>query len=314
MRLSALESLQRGLLNLRGNWQLVPISWVLNLVSLLLSVLALLPFYLVLDIDWPASDLTPDQASVWMMESMERLMAQVLTPAFWLAMISSSALLLALLAVYSFVQGAIYAVLSDGDRLAPRSGVAAGSFRSFNWQEFQRHGGHYLWRFFWLFNVVFILWLVLVLVISIAFVLIAMVGAGAGVPAAVALGCAAFFPFVFLVVLLGFWTLIAQAEIADRDCSLGSGMRSAFRIVGRRLGAIVVLALVFGAAFFAVSLVFLTFALSIEMGLAMFERARFVTNLMMQVVQGLASAILYMVVAATVVALSRAERAQEATD
>lgn len=312
MRLGAFDSLQRGLDNLRANWQLVLAIWLQTALTLALSVVALLPFYFVLDLELPSLETAPEELAAWTVGTIERLADQLVEPAFWLAFLSSSLVFLAALVCYSFFQAGAYGVLVAGDR---RAGVERGSsprFAVFSWAEFQARGGRHLWRYFWLYHLVlaiFLLWSLLCALIAGAAGLVAgRAGAGAGL----AIGCAAVLPLGFLLFLVIFWTLLAQIEISARDAGAWRALRRSLGILVRRLPAVVLLFLLFGVAIVAISVVFVMVSLPLNAGLALFPTARRILGLGLQGVQWLVNGAIQLALAATLVALYRSEVAREA--
>lgn len=312
MRLSALEGLQRGILSLRANWELIFLVWVQTALMLLLSLAALLPFYLVLDVRLPALDAAPEESASWFLDSLTRIHSELDSLAFWLAVVSSSAILLAMLACYSFFQAGVFGVLTTADRQAPPGGrTETAWFRTYSWVEFQGRGGRQLWRFFWLINLMFLFWLVWVVFASVAAVAGVLVTGGAGLSAGLAVGCASILPLGFLFVLLFFWSLFGEADIADSDCSAWDGLRGGLRVLVRRLGAVFLLFVLMAFASVAIGMVFLVLSFPLSTGLVPHGALQLTATLFLQALQWLAAGVVQLTIVGAVVAILRNERALE---
>lgn len=309
MRLGALDSLQRGFENLRANWQLIFLVWLLTALNLLLGIAALLPFYFVLDLDAPSLDAAPGELESWTLETIEHLLAQLSEPAFWVAVVSSSLVCMALLALTSFFQAGVYGVLVAGDRQAPagRTAVPVEAFRVYSWREFQARGGRHLWSYFWLYNLMLVGWLLWVGLVVLVIAAMGLVADQAGVGAGLAIGCAAVVPLGFLFFLSIVWILLAQVEISAHDAGPWTALRRSIGVVVRRLPAVVLLFLLFAVASVVVTFVFLMVSLPLNAGLAFLPALRRILGLGLQAVQWLVSAAVQVALAATVVALYRAE-------
>jgi hypothetical protein len=311
-RLGALDGLQRGILNLKANWELIPLVWVQTILGAALSLAALLPFYLTLDIEAPAADMTPDEVGAWLIGLGAELESRLDSPALWLAVASSSAVLLALLACYSFFQAGALGILATGDRQAPHGRpTPAAWFRTYSWAEFQGRGGMHLWRFFWLFNLVLLFWLGWALLGALALATSALVASGAGLPAGLAVGCAAFFPLAFLLVVLFFWAVFGQALVADTGCGAWAGLRRALGLVVRRLGAVTLLFVLMVVASVTLGMFFVALSLPLSSGLLPVGGVETAATLALQLFQWLAGSVVQLALVAAVVAIVRAETSLE---
>lgn len=311
MRLGALGSLQRGFENLRANWQLILVIWLQTALNLGLGLVALLPFFFVLDLEAPPLEAAPAVVNAWMLDTIEHLAAQLAEPAFWLALVSSSAVCLALLALTGFFQAGIYGVLVEGDRRVPpdRRDAEVSGFRAFSWREFQSRGGRHLWAYFWLYNLILLGWLLWVLLGALVVVAMGLVGQQAGLAAGLAIGCAAVLPMAFLLVLAFFWVAVGQVEISTHDAGPWTALKRSLPVLVRRLPAVTLLFLLFAVTAIGVGMVFLMLSLPLNAGLAFAPALRRVFGLGLQAVQWLASGVVQLVLAATLVALYRGETA-----
>lgn len=307
MRLGALGSLQRGILNLRANWELVPLAWLQSLMVAALSLLSLLPFYLILRLDLPAPQSTLEQEIEWLVRLSERILSSVVTVPFWLALLSSSAVMVWVLFLYSFFQAGIFGTLTDGDRGAG-TGTAVVGFRAFSRKRFQDRGGAHLWRFFWLFNIIFSFWLLWLLLVMLAAVLVGLGTGAAGFSAGLGLAFATGLPLAFLMVLLLFWCWLAQAEIAATNCDVWAGLRRGLTVLAHRLGAVLLLFAWLAFATLGTALVFSLLALSLGGGLAALGGLGRILGWVLQAAHWLVAAIVNLVMVSTMVAMSVGER------
>lgn len=314
MRPGPLGSLQRGVLNVRANRELILLIWVQRGLVMLLSLASLLPFYLVLDIDLPGQYLTSEESVEWLTRSFERLVEQTASPQFWLAVVASSALLMIVLFVTSFFQAGAFGVLANGEmRTVPGSTVVTG-FRSFSWASFKELAGARLWKYFWLLNLILGLWLIWVLFALLAVLVSGVAAAGAGIGIGVALGCFSLLPLAFGVVLLTFWGWLAQAEIGLRDCGVWAALWSSLGIALRRFGVMIALFVVLAIFGGGLAFVFLALTVTLEVGLAALATAQEVLWWTVQALQWLVTAVLQLTFAATLVAVARGETIEPAAE
>lgn len=245
MGLSVADSIHRGLVNLRANWELVFFQWLQALLVTLLAVAGLLPPYTAL------GGVSSDFLFAATHQDISTLMAQLSAwtargRQAWVLLLTSlvlaSAIWLIALLVYCYFQGGILGVLMAGDRQAPRSGWRRWQwFRTYSVHDLRGWGGRYLWRYFWLFHLFafFLLtWLLLIVVV----VLLATWGqARWGPGAALGIGCGGAMPLLFGIFVWALWFNLAQADLARQESSVRSATRHALSVLGGRLGAVVIL-------------------------------------------------------------------------
>jgi hypothetical protein len=308
MRLGALGSLQRGVLNVRANWRLALLGWLQSMLVAAVTVASLLPFYFILGLELPSTDATFEVGLEWAVEVGERLLAGIWTAPFWLALISSSALMMLSLVIYSFFHAGAFALLNQGDLAAsPGAAPAVAGFKVFSWSRFQRLGGEWLWRFFWLFNVILLLWTGWLVLVTLTTVVVGLAAGAAGLGAGLALGVAAFLPLAFLFVVLLFWSSLAQVALVATDCTVMDALRQGLVVLTRRLGAVLILFVVLITVTLGTGTVFMLLSLVLGAGLASFGGLGDVLSWGLQSVQWLLTAVLDLVIAATLIALSRDE-------
>ena len=247
MALSAVSCLQRGVTNLRANWELVFVSWLQGLLTAGLILVGFAPPLGVLgfasfdwlatsEVEWTeflahAGELMNRGSDAWML-----LGASLL--------VSSAIWLLAFL-VYCFFQGGILGILMAGDRQAP-DGRSRGWqwFRTFSGRDLRGWGGRFLWRYFWLLNLMAAIGMLWVLVVVVVFGLTVLGGEQWGGAAAFGIGCGSSIPLAFGAILLVLWTNLAQVDLAREDSRGGLALRRSLNLVGRRLGAVTLIFLV----------------------------------------------------------------------
>ena len=312
MRPGALGSLQRGVLNLRANRELIALAWLQRLLLVALSVLSLLPFYWVLDLRLPGRQLAPDELLNWIVEAAERLLGQMATVPFWMAVVASSALLALVLFVYSFFEAGAFGVLAAGERRSPAADASPlarppAGFRCYTWKTYQEAGGAYLWRFFWLMNLLLLFWTVWLLLVSVAALTSGFAAGSAGVGAALALGCLSVLPLAFVAMLLVFWGWFAQAEIVCRDRGVWPGLLGGLRLATRRLGTMIGLAVVLTLLVAGSAVVFLLLTLTLDTALASFGAIRVALGWSLQALQWLVSGVIHLTFSAAILAIVRAD-------
>lgn len=302
MRLSAFDCLRRGVKNLSANWELVLLQWLLSLLVPLLVLLGLAAPVAILAgpswLEWGSLP-TPGQILSRVAEA---------PPVLFLALVATLALWILAYILYCYFQAGTYGVLWTADRQAlpgpPRSALL---FRTFSVRDFFGWGGRYVWRYFG-FSLLFGL-LVGLMVGSVA-LWIAFVGWGGerwGDGAILGIGCGGIFPLGFLVLVLSFWFSVAQAALAREGSGVWSASRLGLSVLGRRLGAVILLFLLFLCAAAALAFAFIPLSIVVDLLLADAPAARAVTKLLLLLVQGIPNALLAVALGAALVALVRSE-------
>ena len=233
-------------MNLRANWELLCFQVLQVLIVSVLVVVGFLPPLAALGFTGLETfdPTTRDWSSV--IDSIAALMARGRDA--WVLLVASlilaSAIWLMATLVYCYFQAGIFGVLVAGDRQAP-SGRPRGRqwFRTFTAGTFRGWAGRYLWRYFWLLNLFILIstvWLVLLLLLL---MLTVWGDARWGSSAALGIGCGGAIPVVFSVIVLAFWSQLAQADLAREASGVWIATRRGLQILGRRLGAIILLGL-----------------------------------------------------------------------
>lgn len=307
-RLGALEALGRGISNVRGNLELVGVWAAGSLLTLVVVLLALVPF-LGLGGDQLASvaSLVTGRASAGDIPSLMSLTTTLLSDLWGLVLALTVGLTIGSI-VFSWYLGGILGVLVAGDAQAPPgSGRGGELFRTWSWRFFLGEASRLVWRVLFFYS----LWLLFVLVALLLFVLLfaaaAMLSGTAGWGAALALGCGGALPLFFLLfAVLGAMTL-GQVELVPPESGVRKASETGVALLGRRLGAAVALFALFFLTSMAVGMVEagLGFVFSAKLGargvaFGLAQGALFAVQLMI-------SALLNLVLAATFVALARSE-------
>jgi hypothetical protein len=133
------------------------------------------------------------------------------------------------------------------------------------------------------------------------------VGEGWGVPAGIGLGCGGALPLVFLCVVLALWSTLAFADLGHPEARVGISSRLGLAVLGRRIGAVLLLLLMMLAASIAGNTLFLPLSMAGTMA-ADSPLASIVLQGPATILQWLLSTILQVAHAAALVALMRSER------
>lgn len=312
---TAFDCLRRGFLSSRANWGLVPLGILQNLLFTLLALLSLLPPFLVLggmallERDWSGPGFEE-----WL-AGLDDLVASALVP-LALAVVASLLIGLLAVAVWGWFQGGILGVLLAAERQAlPGAEARPGGwrwFRTLSLRDFAGWGGRYVWRFFWFFHLSLAVAGVLVLLIGLLILGAVMAQEAWGGGAALGIGCGGALPLLFGLVVYALWNGTAQPAVALDGSGALRGAALGLRIVGRRLGATLLVGLVVLVLSFGVGLAFSMGQLSLDVLL----RDRFALWLaaygLASLVQGFLSVALTIFGLASFTSLVTAEAAEEA--
>lgn len=309
VRLSAAECLQRGLVSLAANWELAGVLFVQSVVVTLLTLLGLLVPLLAVGVslnpaDWganllSAADLPLDQVA----ELFEWLAA--VWPLLAAGLVGTLAVWTVAFLVYSYLQAGTYGILYEADRRAPAGGaVSRRQLRAFDLRSFQVWGSRRIWPFFWLMNLFGLYALAPILV----YLVIVLVAAQAGTPGLIAAGC---FGLPLLLVplwLVLLWFLTSQASLAEATVS---GARQAARlgraVLAKRLGAVLLLFVIFTGLGILFSLLFVPLGLAVDLTTGDDLWVRGVAQLFLTLLQTIPNALLAVALGGALVALVRSE-------
>ena len=306
MGLAAIDSVRRGMRNARANRELIVVRWLASLVLVGLLIAGLVPLFLVLG--FTAADL-PSRPEGW--EEMGSEIANRLSEAtggILAAGLAGACIWTFAFVAFCFVQAGTYGVLFAGDRQAPAGLPPERSwFRTYSRDDFSGWGGRLMWRFFWFTN----FYLCLLLIPALAFVLLVAGTAWAsgqwGVPAAIGLGCGGALPLVFLLVSLGLWFSLAQADLPREGAGILSSSRRGLRVLSRRLGGVLLIVLLTVMASAALAIVIAPFSILVDVTLRGSLALHLAARALLFVGQSLASSALSVVLAASLIALVRSQ-------
>lgn len=301
MRLSALDCLRRGFSNLSANWELVLMQWLQSL---------LVPALLLLGLAAPVAILAGPGTLVQGGPILGKVFSRIgeAPPILLLSLVAMLALWTLAYVVYCYFQAGTYGVLWTADRQAlpgpPKSSLL---FRTFSVRDFFGWGGRYAGRYFRFFLFFCLVAALVSGVIALWIVSIAQGGEVWGAGAAAGIGCGGIFPLGFLALVFSFWFSVAQVDLVRE----GSGVRTASRlglsVLGRRLGAVVLLFFVFLLVAAALAFAFLLLSIVLDLLLSGAPAARAATQLLLLFAQGIPNALLAVALGAALVALVRSE-------
>lgn len=315
MTLSAFDSIHRGLVNLRANWELVLVQFLQILIGAILVLVGFVPPLAVLGFtDLDVLDSTGEDWAA-LMESATGLVtrgreAWVLLLA---SMILSAAIWTMAMLIHCFFQGGIYGVLMAGDRQAPAGKPLGWAwFRTFSVRHLRGWGTRYLWRYFWLMNLFLGMataWLVLPVMV---FLLSVWGEARWGSAASFGIGCGGFVIFAFSLFVLAFWFSLAQADLAREDSSVLKATRRGLLVLSRRLGAMIVLAVLGAVVSLSVTFPMVMIGTLGQLGLGSGLAVQLLWQVAFNLAQWLLSCVLGVAFIAILVALVRSEVPQGA--
>lgn len=314
MTLSAIDCLRRGLLSLRANWELVIVLWLGTIVLMALLVSGLLPLFIGLGLSF--ADLFPpgggepgDVAGALLAAVSGRLTPLAIGVVAMLVTWTVAAVF------YCWLLGGLYGVLQAADRQAPAAGPGGripggwAMFRTFSWRDYSGWGRQNWGRYFGFVNFYGLLFTAVAVLLACLVAAAVWIGGGWGVPAGIGVGCGGALPLVFLFAVLALWSGLAFADLGRPESGVGSAARLALAVLGRRIGAVLLLLLLMIAASIAGNILFLPLSLA-----GSFAGDSPLGSIVLQapatILQWLFSTILNVVHAASLVALMRSERGE----
>lgn len=305
MRTSALDCIGRGVANLRANWELALLQFAQVVACSLLAVVGVLGVGAALGMSLL---LRLGQVTDW-----QQLLGELegLSPSWGILVILFAGLLILatlITLVYCWFQAGIFHTLERGERQAPRVPRADPQlFRTFEGRSFSGWASGGAWRYFW-----FVSWAFLVVTLTLGVLVLAAVVAVVAFaesmgPAVLAIGCLALIPVAFLTIGLNLWMLFGQALLPGDRFGVFAASGMAWRILRRRLGASLLLTLVFILASFVLALVFGVLNHGMSLALDGGASLALAVQLLLTLAQWLASGILSVAFYGSVVALVRDE-------
>ncbi len=307
MRLSAGDCLRRGWTNLSANWELVVIQWLEGFVVAALLALGLVLALLSLGMDalragqWTAQEIV---------EAARRVAS--FSPPLLMALTAWLAVSLLTLLFHGYFQAGTYGILAAADRQAlPGIRRQRLLFRTFSLRDFFGWSGLYVWRFFGMLVLFWGLTLLMAAVVLLWLVFLGFGGLRWGAPAALGIGCGGALPLAFLAVVLGLWLNVGQADLARDGSGVGAAARRGLAVLGRRLGAVCALFVLFLGAAIALAAAFLPLSFLADSLLAHSPGTLGFVRFILLLLQALPNTLLTMLLAGALVALVHSETSGE---
>ncbi len=300
MRLSAIDSIQHGLLNLRANWQLVVVLLVQILAVSVLSMLGLVPIVLVLGFAFLRSVMSTFDSN-----SGPELLSRLLEsgPPLMLAFLAATLIWTVAFVVYCYFQGGVLGTLAAGERRAVSEGIRWQSYRVFSTRAFYKLAEGLTWPIFWVLNLFALIGLAAVAVFGVLAVgLFVLVREGPGA-AQLVLGCSVLLVFLIAMMFLAVWMQLALAEIVTGTRSALAAVRRALAIAGRRLPGVALLFLLLFVASIVLAIILVPVSMVLERALRERTTAFITGQALVTLVQWLSSGFLTVVWSATLIAL-----------
>lgn len=275
MRLSAIDALQHGLLNVRANWQLILIQVLQSFLVLAISAVGLIPIFMVLGFAF-VRGVFSRLGSGGEGELLERVLEAGLP--LILAVLVTTLIWTVAFVVYCYVQGGILGVLAESERKALTQGIRWVNFRGFSSRAFFAHAERLTWPVFWLLNFFLVFATILLLVFLVGFGLLAVFVFGDGLSAGagfedlgqlgagiVLLGCFGILLLMIVSIFFSAWMQVALAELAVGTRGVLSSIRAGLGTLGRRLPGLALLFLLLIVASIAIAIMTAPLSLLFEM-------------------------------------------------
>jgi len=273
MALTARVALQRGFFNLLANWELAAVVWVQTLLMAVFMGLGMLPLLWLAGVRNLASALAMDAAAWqrWSTAATERFLASQGPSLTSVGIALGASLVIWTIGfiLYCYLQGGILAILVAADRQCPPGSARDRElFRVFSLQGIFGWGRRYVWRFFWLFNLLLALYLVWILLLACLIGMAVFAAQRWGGMAAFGLGCGGALPLLFGLLVLGLAANLAQVALPVAEATVRGSLLRAFQVLGRRLGAVLLLTVLWILATITISIVvaITSFSLSLLVG------------------------------------------------
>jgi hypothetical protein len=305
MRLSAVDAIQHGLLNLRANWQLVPALVIQSLVVSVISLLGLVPIVMVLGFAFVRGVAT--QLDSFEAEQFLLRLVEAGVPLIFAFLVATLVWTLAFV-LYCYFQGGILGVLAAGESRARGQAGGWQSYRAFSRSAFFESAERLTWPIFWLVNLFMAVGLAVFTVLAMAGWGLFVLRSDAPAAALIGLGCLALLVFALLLMFLSVWMQLALAEVATGARGAMAAARAALATAYRRLGAVVLLFLLLLVISIGVALVFAPFSMILEVALRDRLGAYLAGQALVSLAQWLASSIVGVGWSAVLVALVASEK------
>jgi hypothetical protein len=302
--------MRRGLANLAANWELAALHWLQSTATAILFILGLivpvaaLGFHLLVS-SWTGIDDIEGALS----EVLLRLSDNV--PLLALSLLGMLAVWTLAFLLYTYLQAGMYGILTEADRRVPPGVFSRPAYRAFSLSAFDGWARRHFWRFFWFLNLFGLFGSLIALAATLALAGMILTGAELGTPAILSAGCFGALVTLLAAFALAIWFLVAQADLAQGDAGVWEACRRGFSVLVRRLGAVLLLLLIFVAASVVISVLFLPLSFGaglMGMGDPFFSLA---LQLSLSLLQTLPNALLAVALGGALVALVRSETQSE---
>ena len=308
-RLSAIECFQRGVVSTAANWELAAMVFLQSLVVTVLTVAGLIIPLVALGVSldplsWGRAILGAGDLPLDRVEEIFTWLAEA-WPVLAVGLIGTLAVWTLAFVAYSYLQAGTFGILYEADRQAPAGGtVSRRQLRAFSLASFQSWASRRTWPFFWLMNLFGVYALLPVLV----YVLILAAAAQIGAPAVLGVGCVGLLLLTVPLAVVLLWFLTSQASLAEAAVSgVGQATRLGWTVLARRLGAVLLLVVIFVALSLVFSLVFVPLGLAVDLTAGDDLWVRGGAQFFLTLLQTLPNALLAVALAGALVALVRSE-------
>lgn len=315
LTLAAVDCIQRGLANLRANWELVLVRLLQSVVGSSLVLVGFLPPLLAAGVDGAGLvERLAGGEGGWSSVLAEAWSREIGASAGTILPALGATLIFWLLAVlvFAFLEAGLLGVLVAGDRQAPTRARSSDWFRTFSIGHLAGWGRRLVWRILGLWLVALCLCMIWMLATAAWLGLSSVGGQRWGGAAALAIGCGGALPVLFGWAVVALWWLLAQALVADERAGFLASLVEALRLVGRRLGGLILIAFVLLVVGVTIDIVFLPLSVGTDLALADRFVPRLIAGSLLGLAQWLALSFVAVLCSATLVALGRAERRRPA--
>ncbi len=311
-RLSTFDALGRGSANARANFELIVASFVGTLILVAIVLAAIVPWMATIGLDaswlWGDTKLPDDLPALWRLAS---------SPAELLARIGSVILSLTVALtlasiVFCWYFGGILGVLVAADAQAPAgAGRESILFRAWSRDLFFQEARRLVWKVMLYYSLFGAIWFFVALLCGGAVAAAVLIGAQAGVGAGFAVGCGALLPLLFVLFAVLAAMQIGVADLPRHGSGARAATRAGFTVLGRRLGASLLIVVFFFVASAILAAGFTTVEIVVDLALSAVPLLALALRCVLFGVQLFVGAALNIAAAASFVALLRNELATD---
>ena len=312
MRLSGIDSLQRGISNLLANWELALMSLAQTFLVSVLVVAGSVPIVLAVGVG-PLralfeADFDHERPPI---EAIEQLTESILESSgqLLLATLVAAVVWTVALVVLAYFQAGVFGILAESDRRAPHPNAKRHTFRVFSLARFRASADAFMWRFFWLINLFMVFALVPLLIFGAGAVLAVWLATSGSVGGAMATGCLGTVAVIATSFLCSLWWQLSMAAAVAGPSAVWKSIGQGFTVLLRRFGAVLVLVLLAIVAGMTIAIVFVPLGIVAEVISRDSLLSYIAAQVIMTIVQSLFSAVIGIAFSGALVALARGELA-----